>query len=190
MSEGTDEGAPGPAYAALLAEAASKSGLVWVRPAGQERSWPAWHVWHDGAVVVVSGPGEQDLPPLAGRVELLLRSKDTGQRLLSVPATATTLAEDDERWADAARALAASRLNATTSPAELPARWRGRNPITELRAEGDAVEAPGSYDDRSGAAPPAPTPATTSGWRPWHVRGRRRRLSWRARASGGDNLTR
>jgi hypothetical protein len=190
VSEGTDAGAPGPSYAALLAEAAGKSGLVWIRPAGQERSWPAWHVWHDAAVVVVSGPGEQDLPPLAGPVELLLRSKDSGQRLLRVPATASRLLEDDDRWADAARALAASRLNATIPPAELPARWRGHNPITELRAEGDALEAPGRYDDRSGAAPPAPTPATTSGWRPWHLRGRRRRLSRRARGTGGDNLTR
>lgn len=181
--------APGP-HAALLAEAATKSGLVWVRPAGQRRAWPAWHVWHDGAVVVVSGPGEQDLPVLEGPVELVLRSKASGARLLTVPATASTLAPDDERWPGAARALAASRLNATTSPAQLPDRWREANPITRLTATGAALEAPGadgdrsygahgyddhSYDDHSGAAPPAPTPATTSGWRPWHARGRSRR---------------
>jgi hypothetical protein len=199
VSEGTAEGtaAPGAApgspgtasYAALLAEAASKSGLVWIRPAGQQRSWPAWHVWHDGAVVVVGGPGEQELPPLDGPVELLVRSKDAGQRLLRVPATASRVPEDDDAWEPAARALAASRLNATISPADLPARWRGRNPVVRLVAAGDALEVPGRYDDASGAAPPAPTPATTSGWRPWHVRGRPR-LRRRARGAGGDNLTR
>jgi hypothetical protein len=187
--DGAEPGAPA-SYAALLAEAAAKSGLLWIRPDGQDRSWPAWHVWHDGAVLVVSGPGEQDLPPLEGPVELLLRSKDAGSRLLRVPATARTLPEDDERWAAAAAALAASRLNATTSPAQLPERWRGRNPVTELRAAGDALEQPGRYDDASGAAPPAPTTATTAAWRPWHLRGRRRRLPWRSRAARGDNLTR
>jgi hypothetical protein len=181
VSEGTDAGPRGSADAALLAEAAAKSGLLWVRPAGQDRSWPAWHVWHEDAVVVVSGPGEQDLPELSGPVELLLRSKDTGQRLLRVPAVATVLPEDDERWEPAARALAASRLNSTTSPAQLPEKWRGHNPITELRAAGEALEAPGRYDAGSGAAPPAPTAATTSGWRPWHLRGRRRRFARRRR---------
>ena len=181
VSEGTDAGPGGSPHAALLAEAAAKSGLLWIRPAGQDRSWPAWHVWHEGAVVVVSGPGEQDLPDLSGPVELLLRSKDTGQRLLRVPAVATVLPEDDERWEPAAHALAASRLNSTTSPARLPERWRGHNPITELRAAGDALEAPGHYDADSGAAPPAPTPATTSGWRPWHLRGRRGRRFRRGR---------
>jgi hypothetical protein len=98
--------------------------------------------------------------------------------------------EDDDGWAGATAALAASRLNATTSPAALPERWRGRNPVTELRAAGEPLEAPGRYDDASGAAPPAPTPATTANWLPWHLRGRRRRLSWRSRAPRGDNLTR
>jgi hypothetical protein len=182
VSQGTDASPGGSSHAALLAEAAAKSGLLWIRPAGQDRSWPAWHVWHENAVVVVSGPGEQELPELDGPVELLLRSKDTGQRLLRVPAVAVVLPEGDDRWEPAARALAASRLNATTSPAQLPERWRGHNPITLLRAAGDPLEAPGHYDDASGAAPPPPTPATTSGWRPWHLRGRRRR--WRRRQPG------
>lgn len=161
--------------AALLAEAATKSGLVWLRPAGQARAWPAWHVWHESAVVVVSGPGEQQLPELSGPVDVLLRSKDTGARLITVRATATELTPDDESWAGAAAALAASRLNSASSPAELPARWRGTVRITRLVAEGEALEGPGRYDPASGAASPPMTTATTSGWRPWHLRGRRRR---------------
>lgn len=167
---------------ALLAEAASKSGLVWLRPAGQERAWPAWHVWHEGAVVVVSGPGEQDLPELAGDVELLLRSKDSGARLLTVPARAVRLDADDERWADAAAALAGSRLNSHHLPAELPDHWREVGAvITRVEPAGAPIEQPGSYSTDSHAAPPAPTSATTSGWRPFHLRGRRRRRLFRRR---------
>ena len=73
--------APDP-QAALLAEAATKSGLLWVDVPG-DRAWPAWHVWVDGAAYVVSGPGEQALPELPESVVLVLRSKDTGGRLLT-----------------------------------------------------------------------------------------------------------
>ena len=163
------------ADAALLAEAAAKTGLVWLRPQGQSRAWPAWHVWHDGAVLVVSGPGEQQLPELVGPVEVLLRSKDTGSRLITVLAEAATLTPDDEGWPTAAAALAASRLNSPTSPADLPDQWRGAAVITRLRAHGAAIEGPDHYDSASGAGPPAPSDATTSQWRPWHLRGRRRR---------------
>lgn len=178
-------------HAALLAEAAGKSGLVWLRPQGDGRAWPAWHVWADGALLVVSGAGEQQLPPLDGPVDVLLRSKDTGGRLLTVRATARALVPDDEAWLPAAEALAASRLNSAHAPAQLPEHWRERGAvITRLVAEGEPLEAPGRYDDASGAAAPAPTAATTSTWRPWHAGGRRRgalrRLARLRRRSGSD----
>lgn len=173
------------ADAALLAEAAAKSGLVWLRPPGGGRPWPAWHVWHEGAVLVVSGAGEQQLPDLRGPVELMVRSKDSGARLITVAATAEVVDPDDEGWAAAAAALAASRLNSATAPADLPARWRAEGAVlTRVRAHGAALEAPGRYDDASGAAPPPPTPATTSHWRPWHLRGRRLRAARRRRRTG------
>ncbi|HEX8497133.1 MAG TPA: hypothetical protein VF661_08045 [Actinomycetales bacterium] len=160
---------------ALLAEAASKTGLVWLRPQGQARSWPAWHVWHEGAVHVVSGPGEQTLPELSGGVDVLVRSKESGARLITVPATAERLSPDDDRWLPAATALAASRLNSAVSPAELPAHWAGTATVTRIAAAGEALERPGAYDQASGAASPAPASGTTSTWRPWHLFGRGRR---------------
>ncbi|WP_200942035.1 hypothetical protein [Angustibacter sp. Root456] len=165
---------------AILAEAATKSGLVWLRPRGQARAWPAWHVWHEGAVVVVSGPGEQDLPPLDGDLDLLLRSKDTGARILTVPARGERLDPDDERWAPAVEALAGSRLNSHLLPAQLPAHWREVGAVvTRVEAAGAPTEQPGDYSTDSHAAPPPPTPATTAGWRPFHLRGRRRRRLFR-----------
>lgn len=165
-----------PPDAALLAEAAAKSGLVWLRPQGQTRAWPAWHVWHEGAVHVVSGPGEQSLPELSGPVDVLVRSKDSGARLITVPATAERLLPDDDRWLLAATALAASRLNSTVAPADLPAHWAaGSATVTRIAASGAALERPGEYDQASGAASPAPASGTTSTWRPWHLFGRQRR---------------
>lgn len=170
------------ATAAVLAEAATKSGLVWLRPRGEARAWPAWHVWHDDAVVVVSGAGEQELPALDGELDLVLRSKDTGARILTVPARGETLDPDDERWAPAAEALAGSRLNSHLLPAQLPAHWRDVGAVvTRIVPVGAPTEQPGDYSTDSHAAPPPPTPATTTGWRPFHLRGRRRRRLFRRR---------
>ena len=91
---------PGANVTALFAEAATKSGLMWVQPPG-DRAWPFWHAWADDTVYAVSGPGEQTLPWLPGEVVLLLRSKDTGGRLLSVRATCEEVGPQDERWAPA-----------------------------------------------------------------------------------------
>ncbi len=163
--------------AALLAEAATKSGLVWLRPAGQTRSWPAWHVWLDGSVLVVGGAGEQQLPALRGPVDVLVRSKESGARLITVSTSASEVTPDDEGWDAAAAALAAGRLNAPVLPAALADRWRGTAVLTRLTPAGPALERPGRYDDASGAAAVEPAPGTTSGWRPWHLGGRRRRRS-------------
>jgi hypothetical protein len=169
---GPDTAAPDAAMTALVKEAGSKSGLLWVRPA-PDRAWPAWHVWLDGAAYVVSGPGEQELPPLDGPVDLVLRSKDTWARLLTLRATATTVTPEDADWDDVTAALKAARLNAP-DPEHLVERWARSNTVTRLAPTGGVLEAPERYDESSGAAAPPPTPATTSGWAPWHLRGRRR----------------
>jgi hypothetical protein len=161
---------------ALVAEAASKGGMLWVRPRGGSRAWGVWHAWHEGAVLVVSGPGEQELPELDGDVDLILRSKDTGARLVTVAAVAEVLGLQSDDWADAAEALAPGRLNSAALPADLPEHWRTTGArITRIRPTSQASEQPGSYDDASGAAAPAPTSATTSTWRPFHAGGRTRR---------------
>jgi hypothetical protein len=167
---GPDTAASDAAMTALVKEAGSKSGLLWVRPA-PDRAWPAWHVWLDGAAYVVSGPGEQQLPDLAGDVELVLRSKDTWARLVTVRAHATTVEPTAPDWAEVAAALKGKRLNAP-DPDQLLDRWAAANTITRLDL-GRALESPGSYDESSGAAAPAPTEATTVSWAPWHLRGRK-----------------
>lgn len=157
---------------ALLAEAATKSGLLWVDVPG-DRAWPAWHVWVDGTAYVVSGPGEQALPELPESVVLVLRSKDTGGRLLRVAARAEPLRPEDARWEPATTALKAARLNAPAG--DVVGRWAAEATVTALVPQLPLLEGPGGYDDASGAAAPAATPATTRTWHPWHLRGRPRR---------------
>ena len=156
---------------ALFAEAANKSGLMWVQPPG-DRAWPFWHAWADETVYAVSGPGEQTLPWLPAEVLLILRSKDTGGRLLSVRATVEEIGPADERWGPATEALKAGRLNAPADPVE---RWARECTVRALRPFGPPVEGPGSYPTTSGAAPVPLSAATTATWRPWHWRGRPRR---------------
>jgi hypothetical protein len=158
---------------ALLSEAGKKSGMLWIDVPG-DRAWPAWHVWLDGTAYVVSGPGEQSLPWLPAELALTFRSKSTGGRLVTVPAAARIVKPDDETWDAATTALKASRLNAPAG--DIIARWANDNTVYALTPHGEALEGPGSYSQESGITQPAPTPATTRTWTPFHLKGRPR---WR-----------
>src|SRR3954454_2973341 len=80
-----------PEQLALVAEGCTRSGVVWLRPEGAVGHRLPWHVWHDGAVHVVAGGGEQELPVLEGVVEVVVPSKDAGSRLATVAARAERL---------------------------------------------------------------------------------------------------
>ena len=156
---------------ALFAEAATKSGLLWVE-LPDARAWPVWHAWADDTVYVVSGPGEQALPWLPGVVTLILRSKDSGGRLLAVHATAEVVAPDSEQWAGAVAALRPGRLNAV---GDVEARWAAECTIHALRPFGMPSEQPGAYDQSARAVLVRPAEASTARWRPWHAGGRPQR---------------
>jgi hypothetical protein len=160
-----------PESGALLGEAMGKSGLLWI-DVPDDRTWPAWHVWDAGTAYVVSGPGEQPLPWLPKEVILILRSKDTGGRLLSVRARATVIYPGTPEWDHAAELLRASRLNAVDDSLT---RWAEHGTITSLVPFGELLESPGAYAADDHRAAPARTSATTTAWRPWHWHGRGRR---------------
>ena len=165
----TEQSDPQPATAsALLAEAMTKSGLLWIDVA-DDRTWPAWHVWDAGAALVVSGPGEQPLPWLPPEVRLIVRSKDTGGRLLTVRARTNVLEPGSPQWERAADLLRASRLNAVD---DCVTRWAAECTITALMPFDSPLESPGAYAAHDHREPPARTAATTTAWRPWHWGGR------------------
>ncbi|GAA3424888.1 hypothetical protein ACWDTT_35100 [Streptosporangium sandarakinum] len=112
----------------VIEEGAKKSGILWL---SLDRPRLAWHVWHDGAIYVVTGGGEQDLPGLteAGQVRVTLRSKDNGARLVSFDADVEVV--DQERSPEAVAALAKERLNAADG-AGLTARWAAGSRVVRL----------------------------------------------------------
>lgn len=173
----------GDAGAALRAEATKKSGLVWITPAGAERAWPAWHLWHEDAAYVLSGePGsaEQPVPGLAAAAEALVtvRSKDNGGRLLVWPAQVAAVPPGTPEWEAVTPLLLGKRLNSPDG-SDAPQRWALECTVSRLTPAGDVREGPGDASTASHADPPPPTSATTRVRVPWtlHRRpGRKREL--------------
>lgn len=111
---------PGPSWpsepsgelrAALVAELARRTEVCWVRVDGQIQ--PVWHGWSDGALCLVTGGDEQPLPEVVDgdRVEVVMRSKDTGGRLLTWLGRVSVVRPGQERWAATTAALVARRHN-------------------------------------------------------------------------------
>ncbi|MFC4587444.1 hypothetical protein [Sphaerisporangium corydalis] len=115
----------------LIEEGAKKSSVLWVSLSGRDRL--AWHVWHDGAIYLVTGGEEQSLPGLAdaSSVRVTLRSKDNGAELISFTAAVTVVDQSAEAEAPVIALLAKDRLNAVNSP-ELTSRWSTTSAIIRL----------------------------------------------------------
>jgi hypothetical protein len=166
---------------ALIEEATKKSALLWLAAEPGGRAYAAWHVWVDGAVLVVSGGLEQAMPVLDlldadRRILVTLRSKDTWGRLVTWVGRAETIAPDDDSWASAAVELHAKRLNSPDGEAQ-PDRWRRESVITRIVPTGELLESPAHMPSGSQRAEPPESPATTRGRLPFTVgrRARRRR---------------
>lgn len=163
-----------PVEAALVAEACSRSDVVWLRSIGTERYQAVWHTWHDDAVAVVYGSGEQMLPVLSCEVEVMARSKDTGAAVIGFLAHVDTLTAHTPEWDAAASVLSAARLNAV-DVAQQRERWASGAMISLLRPIAVTVAAEGDDSTESGACPPPGGPATTTERRPFHLGSRLRR---------------
>jgi hypothetical protein len=157
--------------AALVAEACSKSGVVWVKPNDGVRFQLAWHAWHADAVHVVYGVDEQMLPLLSGAVEVIARSKDNGSQLVAFLAQAEVLPAGSPEWEAAADALSAVRLNARDT-AEQRERWASGGLLSRLAPVRLQRVSPGDDASPAGATAVPPSPATTTGRQPWHLGGR------------------
>lgn len=155
-------GDPSALHAALVAELARKTAVSWVRHG--DRSYAVWHVWSDGALCVVSGGTEQLFPDVGDGepVEVVLRSKDDGGRLVTWVGTTSVVRPGDAQWEPTTSALVAARLNLPdlTTAAE---RWAATSVVRRIVPTGEFLEAPGSLSSDAHLAVPGPTPATTRG---------------------------
>jgi len=147
---------------ALIAELARKTGVCWVRYDGGTHA--VWHVWHDDALCLVSGGEEQPLPGLDddARVEVVLRSKDNGGRLVTWVGTASVVPPGSELWEPVTAALVPDRLNAPDL-ATAAEGWARTSVVRRVVPTGELVESPGALSDEAHRATPLPTPATTRG---------------------------
>ena len=113
-------GRPVPSYA-LVAEATKRAGLVWLTVPGQDRAYPAWHLWREppGAAYLVTGPGEQPLPGLAGAdwVAVTVPSKQARGALVTWTAAVGRVDPGSAEWDEVIGPLRAARLNADLSAA-------------------------------------------------------------------------
>ncbi|HEY3033581.1 MAG TPA: alkaline phosphatase family protein, partial [Streptosporangiaceae bacterium] len=150
---------------ALIAEATKRAGVIWIAIQGQDRPRPAWHIWRagpqsPGAAYVVTGPGEQPLPGLAGsgRVTVIV-PRGAGGGPVSWTAVVSRVEPGSGEWDEVIGPLVAGRLNAVlaegeTSPAR---RWARSGAVFRLAPLADDPAARNSRTVLS-AAPPAVHP--------------------------------
>lgn len=161
--------------AALTAELGKKTGVCWLRYDGADHA--VWHVWLDDALYVVSGGSEQPLPNIeeTASVEVVMRSKESGGRLLTWVGDVSVVRPEDELWAPVTTALVAGRLN-LPDLATAAAGWAEHSIVVRIVPTERLIEAPGSLSDDAHLAVPKATGATTRGALPrvLHRRARRR----------------
>ncbi|MHB8452322.1 MAG: hypothetical protein ACYDAQ_18010 [Mycobacteriales bacterium] len=145
----------------LVEAGTRKSGLVWIAVPGQQVR-AAWHLWSEGAALVLHGPDEQEMPGLAeaDRVAVTVRSTDKGSRLVTWEAAVDSVPPGSTSWDELMPALQRARLNSPDGPAA-PDRWARTCTLTRLTPTGVLLEEPGSYPAGSLAAAPLPSPAKT-----------------------------
>jgi hypothetical protein len=162
---------------ALVEQAMKKAAIAWVAVAGGP-PLGLWCLPLDGALYVVSGPGEQSAPGLsdAETATATLRG-DHGGRIVTWPASVGRVVPDTEEWTTVAPQLAGKRLNASGTAEEIVARWAAECVVSRLTPAGDPVEAGPTLPASSLAEEPRPTPAsrrTAAPFRLHRVRGERR----------------
>jgi hypothetical protein len=157
---------------ALVAEATKRAGLLWIELPELPQPRAAWHIWHDGAAYVLTGgEGEQPLPglPEAAHVTVIVPSKDTGGRLVTWVAEVTEVEPGTSEWDAVVPLLAKERLNGDQGQAE---RWAHESYVMRLAPTGAADTGhPAGY----AAVRPVPTPATTTGRRPFMLGAKHRK---------------
>lgn len=195
--DGPGSVAPAETDAALLAsglveEGTKKSGLVWIgRSRGADESSarpapsrPVWQVWAEGAMHLVVDGREQPLPEVGAGdlVRVVVRSKDTGGRLVTWYGRVAEVPAGSEAWQAVVPALHTARLNHTDGERQ-PERWAAESRVLRVDPIGRPAELVAAEDLPSdapmprdaGSAPPPPSPATTAAARARRSRRRRER---------------
>jgi hypothetical protein len=162
--------------AELVDEAIKKAALAWIS-VGDGPALGLWCMPLEGALLVVSGPGEQAAPGLAEASTATIRLRgDTGGLIVIAEAAVSRLTPGSEDWLAVAPQLAGKRLNASGTADELVARWAstGCAVVRLTPAASSAVAAP-DLPSGSQAAVPRETPARVKVRNPFRLHRVRKR---------------
>src|SRR5258708_13229632 len=89
----------------LVTEAMKKAAVAWLE-VGARPAYPVWCLWIDGALYVVSGPGEQPAPGLAQASTARVHARgDHGGRSLAWTAMVDPVRPHSALWAPVLPAL-------------------------------------------------------------------------------------
>ena len=165
---------------ALAEEVLTKAGVLWLDIGDGTPARAVWFARLDERVVIVTGAGEQQIPPLGDEVCLILASAGDGRRLLTVRATHEQLCPDGPDWDQAVEALIGQRRG---SQEGLRERWRDDATIWALLPFGipEHADVPQVVASPQAGGDPVTPPVTqvvtpagtaTARWHPWHLRGR------------------
>ncbi|WP_420884018.1 hypothetical protein [Micromonospora sp. CPCC 205547] len=152
-----------------------KAAIAWVS-VGDRPALALWCAPLEGALFVVSGPGEQSAPGLADATgaRVTLRG-DHGGRIVTWPARVTRVTPGTEAWENAAPLVAAKRLNASGPTADLVTRWAADGcALTRLSPAGDP-DAGDRLPDAALAEPPRGAPVVRVTRKPFRLHRVRRR---------------
>jgi ADP-ribose pyrophosphatase YjhB (NUDIX family) len=110
----------------LIAQASRRAGMMWLAVPGEDRPYPAWHIWSEGAAYLVTGPGEQPLPGLAGAaaVAVTVAAGDPGGHYLTWRARVSRVEPGSPDWETVTGQLVAARLNPAPTADQPPAQQR------------------------------------------------------------------
>ena len=165
---------------ALIAELGKKTGVCWLRyddgSGSTSRPRAAWHLWYDDALHLLAGGKEQPLQGIADaeRVEVLMRSKENGGRLVAWVGSVSVVRPSDEAWDEVTTALVADRLNLEDLGAA-KGDWAEHSVVVRIDPTGELLESPDSLSADSHVATPPATEATTRGPLPRVLHRRQRR---------------
>jgi len=113
-------------------DAARRSGVVWVDLGRGPQV--AWHLWHDGALWLVCGGREQDLPGsgTAERAVVSIRSKQTQNDVVArFEAQVSRVEPGSKAWTSVVPLLHEKRLNPPDGEAQ-PDRWARESLVLRL----------------------------------------------------------
>jgi hypothetical protein len=161
---------------AVVDEAIKKAAIAWVS-VGDGPAIGLWCMPLDGALIMVSGPGEQAAPGLADaeRATVSLRG-DHGGRIVTWVATVQRILPGTEDWDTIAPQLAGKRLNAPGTAEALVARWAaGGCAVVRLSPADEPEQTGAALPDTSLAEPPRESPARVPVRRPFKLHRVRKR---------------